>query len=230
MTYIGAFLPLIVIICVAAIAAYGRYRFSRWHERPSDMPEMLTASFSYQTLEYMESHSVRQGIDPEKCEIDVDDITSYMTNRGLEWRQRNDIIRYMLKMGWIYATTIERDNAHLKVCVISKTGKRELKTADGLRVAVNEAAEALRDEGINADQAKVVAGSVTAAALRVEARTGPSESRERAEALADEIEKAVKARDSSKIDRAIGRTRDVLQIITYSLPFVREILRILGPM
>jgi hypothetical protein len=230
MNYVSAFLPLIIIAAVAAIGFYARYRYVRWYERSSDMPEMLTASYAYQTLEYIDSHAARQGIDPEMEGIESYTVTSYMDGRGLAWRQHNDIIKYMKEMDWIHPTTIERNHSRLAGYAISKTGKRELKTPEGLRSAVEEAAEALPNEDVNGDQAKLAAASVIAAALRVHARTAPPESRERAEASADEIEKAVRAHDTNKIDRGIGRARDILQIMTYSLPFVREILRIFGSM
>jgi hypothetical protein len=215
----------LIFLIVIAIAIGAWIYGSRWYYRQSGMPEMLTASYAYQTLEYMDFFARRIGQDPAEFEVHMDGvIVPYMLGRKLDWRQRHDVIDYMKEMGWVY----EINNPGIKSYVISRVGKRELETADGLRGAVKEAAETLHDEGISSDQAKVTAAAVIAAALRVDAHSAPPESREQAGASADEIEEAVRARDPSKIDRRIARTRDILQIMTYSLPFAREILRILG--
>jgi len=147
-----------------------------------------------------------------------------MKRRKLGWRQRNDIIEYMNKVGWVQ----EFDDHGLKSYRISKAGKQELKTAYGLYEAVREAAHTLHDQGVSGDQAKATAAAVIAAALRVDARSGPSDSRTHAAASANEIEDAVRARDPARVDRIVTRTRDTLQIATYALPFVRDILRIIG--
>jgi hypothetical protein len=212
---------LVLLLVVSVTGIYGRY----WYRRPSGMPEMLTASYSYQTLQRMNAEARRKGEDLENCDIHLDSvIVPYMKARKLAWRQRNDVIDYMKKMDWIYEFK-EQGTTYYS---ISRVGKQELETADGLRGAIREAAQLLHDEGISTEQAKAAAAAVIATALRVDARSAPAESREPAEESASEIEEAVRADNPDKIDRTITRVKDVLQIATYALPFARDILRTLG--
>lgn len=212
---------LIALIIVAAIGLYAR----SWYYHASDMPNIMIASYAYQTLEYMEYHAKREGEDPERYEIHKNGIlVPYMKNRKLDWRQRNDIISYMKQVNWVYEINVQGT----KYYVLSRVGGREIETADGLRGAVKEAAQSLHDEGISSDQARATAAAVIAAALRVDALSAPPESRNSAEASASETEEAVRTRDPEKVDRKITRIKDLLQITTYALPFAREILRILG--
>jgi len=209
-----------LLIIVTAIGAYVR----SWYYRPSGMPEILTASYSYQTLEYMDFYARHENENSVEYKIYMYHITSYMKSRQLRWRQRNDIIRYMVRMGWVYEIKQEIARSY----AINRAGKHELETADGLGRAVNEAAQALYDEGISGDQAKATAAAVVAAALRVHAHSASSENRRREEASANEIEEAARTRDSERIDRTITRTKDILQIITSIAPAIREILRVFG--
>jgi len=212
---------LIFLIGVIAIGLYARH----WYNRSSGMPEILGVSYSYQTLKFIEVYVTLHEEDPERTPLSMfGAILPYMKKRELKWRQRKDIIGYMLKMDWLYE--IERDGN--KYYVIAEAGKRELETANSLRRATENAARTLHDCGISSDQAKAEAALAIAAALRVDARTGPPESRQRAEGSAEEIEEAVREGDPDKIQRGIDRTKDLLQIATYALPFVRDILRILG--
>ena len=210
-----------LLIIAAALWIYARY----WYYRQSGMPEILSASYSHQTLEYVDFYARRQGEDSEEYEVSTYVLSSYLKGRKLDWRQRNDIVRYMKRMGWVYEVSEEG----IKHYAISRVGKHELETADSLGEAVKEAAQALHDKGISSDQAKATAAAVVAAALRVQAsRSTSAENRNRAETSANDIEVAMSTHDRDKIDHAITRTKDVLQIVTYSLPFAREILRILG--
>jgi hypothetical protein len=211
---------IVLILAAAAVWFYAR----RWISRPSGMPEMLTASYSYQTLEFMNYYAGRDGGDPEKYEINIHIIQRQMKNLKLVWRQRKDVLDYMKKMGWVYEILAQE----AKLYVVSRVGARELETADGLRGAVKEAAQALHDEGISSDHAKAAAAAVIAAALRVDARSAPPESQGQAEASANEIEDAVNSHDIDKIDRGIARVNGILQMVTYSLPLVRDMLRIFG--
>jgi hypothetical protein len=211
--------PLLVI--AAAIAAYARY----WYYRPSAMSEVLTASYSYQILDYIDFRARRAGEDFEEFEISTYHITSiHMKGRELNWRERNDIIRYMKRMGWVY----EVDEHGTNVLAISRAGKQELETAYGLSGAVTDAAQTLHNKGISGDQAKATAAAVVAGALRVHARSASSENPEREKASADQIEEAARARDPEKIDRTITRTKDILQIVTLTVPAMRDILRMFG--
>ncbi len=210
--------PLLII--AAVIGVYARY----WYYRPSGMSEILSASYSHQTLEYMDSSARRKGEDSESYEFSTYEIASHLKSRKLDWRQRNDIVSYMTRLGWVH----EFPEQGTKYYAISRAGKHELETADGLGQVVKEAAQTLHDKGISGDQAKATAAEVVAAALRVQARSASSENRKRAEASANEIEKALRTRDPGEIDRTLTRIRDTLQIVTYSVPFVRDILRILG--
>ena len=212
---------LIFIAGAIAVGVYAR----NWHNRSSGMPEMLGVSYSYQTLKFIAFHVNLQETSPEKTLVSMaETIEPYMKKRDLRWRQRNDIIRYMLRADWIYE--IQQDGN--KYYAIAESGKRELKTADGLRRAAEQAARTLHDSGISSDQAKADAAAAIAVAFRVDSSSGPPESRERAQGSAEEIEEAVKTGDPEKIQRVIDRTKDLLQIATYALPFVRDILRILG--
>ena len=93
---------LISLLIIAGAAAYAR----NWYYRPSEMPEVLTASLSYQTLEYMDWYAQRhKGEDSEECDISSGLIVSQIKGRQLSWRQRNDIIRYMKRMAWVYKDT-----------------------------------------------------------------------------------------------------------------------------
>ncbi len=216
----GLYWLISLLVVAGAIALYARY----WYYRPSGMPEALIASYSYQALGYIDFYARRQGQDPTEYEINMYRVVEYLKSRKLAWRQRNDIIGYMKKVNWIYGTR----NQGAEFYVMTGDGMRELQTPDSLRGVVREAAQELHDEGIGDDQAKAAAAAIIAAALRVDARSAPPESSKRAKDSADEIEEAVKTRDLDKIDRAITRTRDILQIVTYSLPFARDILHILG--
>jgi hypothetical protein len=213
------------LIALLIIAA-GAYAAHYWYHRPSGMPEILLVSYSYQTLEYMDHYARRIGEDPGEYDISIHTIAFYMKRRKLGWRQRNDIVGYVNKIGWVH----EFNEEGVRNYRITKAGKQELETASGLGGAVREAAQTLHDKGISGDQAKATAAAVVAAALRVQARSSSPETNARAEASADDIEKAVETHDPAKIDRAITRTKDILQImkLTYSLPFMREILRIFG--
>jgi hypothetical protein len=98
----------------------------------------------------------------------------------------------------------------------------------GLRGAAERTALTLYGCGISSDQARAEAAAVIAAAFRVEASVGKPENSQRAQGAAEEIEEAVKTGDPDKIQHVVDRTKDLLQIATYALPFVRDILRILG--
>ncbi len=168
-------------VIAGAIWAYARY----WYYRPSGMPEILTASYSYQTLEYMDWYARHKAEDPDEYEIPTYRIASYIAGRQLGWRQRNDIISYMKRMGWVYEDT----EGGTQYYAINRVGKQELETADGLGGAVEEAAQMLHNQGLSGDQAKATAAAVIAAAFRVHARSASSENRKREEASANESKK-----------------------------------------
>jgi len=210
--------PLLVV--AAVMAMYAR----SWYYRTSGMSETLTASLSYQTLEYLDFYARREQHDPTEYPINKYRAIEYMKSRELTWRQRNDVISYMKKVNWIY----EVNEQGVRFYVVTNDGNRELETPVVLREVAKQAAREIHDEGISNDQAKAAAATVIATALRVDSRSAPAESSKRANDAANEIEEAVRTRDPDKVDHAIGRTRDVLQIVTYSLPFARDILRILG--
>jgi predicted transcriptional regulator len=204
-----------------AVGVYARH----WYNRPSEMPEMLGVSYSYQTLKFIEFHVNLQKKSSEKNLVSMTEtIEPYLKKRNLNWRQRNDIIKYMLRADWVYE--IPQDGN--KYYTIAEAGERELETADGLRRAAEQAALTLHDCGIGSDQAKVEAAATIAAAFRVDASVGSPENSQRAQGAAEAIEEAVKTGDPDKVQRVIDRTKDLLQIATYALPFVRDILRILG--
>jgi predicted transcriptional regulator len=212
---------LIFISGAIAVGVYARH----WYNRSSGMPEMLGVSYSYQTLKFIEFHVNLQKKGSEKTLVSMTEtIEPYLKKRDLNWRQRNDIIRYMLRADWIYEILQDGN----KYYAITETGERELETADGLRRAAEHAALTLHDCGITSDRAKAEAAAAIAAAFRVDASSGSPEIRQRAQGSAEDIEEAVKTGDPDNIQRVIDRTRDLLQIATYALPFVRDILRILG--
>lgn len=212
---------LIFIGGAIAVGVYARH----WYNRPSEMPEMLGVSYSYQALKFIEFHVNLQKKDSEKKLVPMTEtIEPYLKKRGLNWRQRNDVIKYMLRADWVYE--ILQDGS--KYYAIAETGERELESADGLRRAAERTALTLHDCGISSDQAKAEAAAAIAAAFRVDASAGSTENSKRAQGAAEEIEDAVKTGDPDKIQRTIDRTKDMLQIATYALPFVRDILRILG--
>jgi hypothetical protein len=211
----------LVILVIIAAGFYARW----WQRRPSDMPEILVASYAYQTLEFLQDAALVGKDAPGENRIsESDTLKPYLRKRKLAWRQRRDVIGYMMQVDWLY----EFNNAGIKSYQISRTGRQEAESADGLRGAVRGAAESLHDEGITSDQARTTAAAIIAAAVRVDAVSAPSKSRQSVEASAAEAEEAVKTRDQEQIDRKVTRIKDVLQIATYSWPFVREIMRILG--
>jgi hypothetical protein len=210
---------LIFLIAATAIGLYARYLY----QRPTGMSEMLETSLAYQTLRYIESYASRHEKDPERDPVSRSSlIAPYLKDRGLTLRQRNDIIRCMKHMNWINKHEPQNED----MFVISEDGKHELETANGLRRAVEKAAQAFHDPEISADQAKERAALAIAALLHT--RAVPPESRQRAEEAAKEIEEGVRAHDPDKIDHGITRTRDLLQILTLALPILRDIGRFLG--
>ncbi len=182
-----------------------------------------------------------KGNESEEYEISKDDFISYMKKRDRVWRQhdfrayikrftrtwreRNDVIAYMVGVDWVYE--VQKDGTTRYV--ISESGRRELQTADGLRGAVEEAALELRDRVITSTQAKVAAADLLAAALRVDARTAPPESYQRADAegKAKDLEEAAKTRDPSKLDYRLDKIKNLLQIATSAYTFATEILHII---
>jgi hypothetical protein len=130
----------------------------------------------------------------------------------------------MKQVNWVY----ESNASGIKSYRISRTGRQETESADGLRGTVRGAAELLHDEGLTSDRARSTAAVIIAAAVRVDALSAPPKSRQSLESSAAAAEEAVKAHDQEKIDHGITRLKDLLQIATYSWPFVREVIRILG--
>lgn len=212
---------LIALLISASAGLYARY----WYHRPSEMPAVLTASLSYQTLEYLDWYARRHAEeDPDDFDIPRDEIASHIRGRQLSWRQRNDIILYLKRMAWVY----EDETEGRKYYGISRAGRLELETAASLGMAVKEAAQLLDSEVIPGDQAKIKAAAVVAAALRVHARTAPTEERKLEELSAGDIEEAVRSRDSEKIDRAINRASSIVTIASGVAPVMTKILRLLG--
>lgn len=212
---------LIALLVIASAGLYARY----WYYRPSEMPLVLTASLSYQTLEYLDWYARRYAEgDPDDFDVPGDEIVTHIRGRQLSWRQRNDIILYLKRMAWVY----EDEREGRKYYGISRAGRQELETAGSLGMAVREAAQMLDNEGIPGDQAKIAAGAVVAAALRVHARTAASGDRKLEETSAEDIEEAVRSRDSAKIDRAINRASSIVTIASGVAPVMAKILRLLG--
>jgi hypothetical protein len=111
---------------------------------------------------------------------------------------------------------------------MAEAGTLELKSAGTLRQAADSTARTLHESGMSSEQAKAEAAVAVAAALRVDARTAPAETRQPAEATAHDIEDSVARHSTESVDRAIARTKDILQIASYALPFARDIFRVLG--
>jgi len=197
-----------------------------WYHRPSDMSEMQIADYAYETLENICWQVTKlHGEDLETRIIRrYPDIEKYMERRCLNRRERDDVLRYMMKVNWLYKI----DGTGIEEYAVSQPGMQELKTADHLRLTVEEAVEILRVEGIGDERGRVEAAAVIAAALRIDARSAPSGSTEQAKALANQIQDAARERDSNKIGQGISLINGVLQMATYAFPLVREVLRILG--
>lgn len=213
-------LPWLVILAAIVTGLYARW----WYYRPSDMPKILVVSYAYQTLEYLYDATPAGNDSPGDNVISEHMLKPYLRNRKLAWRQRHDVVNYMKQVNWLY----EFNNGGIKAYQISRTGRQEAESADGLRGVVRGAAESFNVEGLTSDQARTTAAAIIAAAMRVDAVSAPSKSRQSGEATASEAEEAVKARDQEQIDRKITRIKDMVQIATSSWPFVREIIRILG--
>lgn len=228
---------LIFFISAAAIGIYAHY----WYTRPSGMSEVQKVLYSYQALEYIDLYARYPDKNPEIHEISKQnfisymkkrerarrhhDFIAYMKRRARAWRERNDIIAYMHSMDWVY----EVKKGEIEHYVISESGRRELETAEGLRSVVEEAARIQRDRGITSPQARVAVADIIAAALRVDSRTAPPGSHQRADAegKAKDLEEAAKTHDPDKIDHRIDRVRNLLQIATTAYTFATEILHIL---
>jgi predicted transcriptional regulator len=109
-----------------AVGVYARH----WYNRPSGMPEILEVSYSYQSLKFIQFHVDLKKKSSEKNLISMTEtIEPYLKKRNLNWRQRNDVIKYMLRADWVYE--ISQDGN--KYYAIAEAGERELETADGLR-------------------------------------------------------------------------------------------------
>jgi hypothetical protein len=192
------------------------------------MSSILTASYSYQTLEYVAWYAQNKGEEEVEAKVPILRVTSHMKERGLDWRQRNEIISYMKRVDWLWKDSVQVGYEYRHYYVITRTGRQELETATGLGWAVKEAAQKLQDSQISKEQAMAAAAEVVAAALRAHARSDPSENSEREEASAGEIEEAARTHDPERIDHAIARTKDLLTILNISFPFIRDILHIFG--
>ena len=228
---------LIFLVTAAATTIYVHY----WYTRPSGMSKIEKVSYSSRALQHIDFYHTYQGNESEDHEISKGDLVSYLKKRDRAlrphdfkgyvktymraWRERNDIIAYMLGVDWVYEVRKDRITRY----VISELGRSELETANGLRGAVEDAALQLRDRVITSTQAKIAVADLLAAAFRVDARTAPPESYQRAEAegKAKDLEEAAKTRDPSKLDYRLDRIKNLLQIATSAYTFATEILHMI---
>src|SRR5579859_6490020 len=134
------------LLVAVALAFYARH----WYHRPSGIPETLKASYASQLLEYMDYCARREGHDSAQYEIERYKIIAHMNTRRLGWRERNDIINFMVMINWVY----EVDEHGNKFYVITNDGIRELEEPDGLRAVVKESAQELHDDGISNSKAR----------------------------------------------------------------------------
>jgi hypothetical protein len=197
---------------------------NRWYKRPSGMPEVLLVSYSYQTLRRIASYVKQQGTDPETTSVSKTVlVVPYLKDLRLSWRQRNDVIGHIFAMDWVY-----RDPARDDWFTLAEAGTLELESAGALRLAVGNTAKELPHRRLTKEQAKTEMAAVTAGALRVDASTAPSGTREPAEAAARDIEDAVRKQDPEAIDRKLARAVSILQIANYALPYARDVAKAIG--
>lgn len=212
----------LLLVSGACAAAWFFYR--HWYGKPSGMPEMLLMSYSYQTLRRIAAYAKQRGIDLETEPASMTWLVMpYLKDRRLSWRQRNDVVSRIVGMDWVY-----RDPQNTDTFTLGEAGALELKSATALRLAAGNAARELSRRRLTAEQAKAEAAAATAVALRVDASIARPETRQPAEAVAQDMEDAVRKGNQEAIDRAITRAKDILEIATYALPFARDIVKIIG--
>lgn len=229
------------LIFFAVATPVGLY-INRWHKRPSDLPSATIISFAHQTLEIVSFHLREEDGSISRTEV----IDPYLKKRELNWRQSRDVISYLTRANWLYQLPAD-GNSYVRY-MITSDGRRELETAGSMKQAAQgtypNLGEQPRMQGLFFSNIENLvfsnSGSMSwnderqelsarlADALRVDSRSADQpEERRQAEDLAGQIDDAVVHRDPARLDKLIGRTRDVLQAASYAFPLAHEIIQLI---
>jgi hypothetical protein len=239
MDWVYWLISLAVALCI--------YVYARsWHKRPSDLEPATIISYAHQTLAIIINFHLSEEDEPISYpEI----IEPYLKEqRDLDWRQRRDVINYMMRANWLYRLPNSSSYSYARY-MLTAEGRSELESAGAVkqsaqgeypylsvdaRGARNLIFSNVGNNGVNisGDARQEIGHQQLAArlanALRIDARSASSsDDRSKANDLADQIDHAVTKQDGARIDKLIGRVRDLLQIANYSFPLAHEVIQLI---
>jgi hypothetical protein len=217
-----------------------------WYRRPSDLEPATVISYAHQTLGVIINYHIHEEGDPISFPRIIEPYLK--EQRDLDWRQRRDVIGYMMRANWLYRLPDGSSYSYANY-MLTPEGRSEFEGAGAVRQSVQGEYPYLAVDARGArnlifshigNHGLSVSGDIyqnfgrqqlaarLANALRIDSRSADNlDDRKKAEGLANQIDHAVAKHDEEKIDKLIGRVRDLLQIANYAFPLAHDVIQLI---